>query len=325
MAREYARWRMSMWDDDDYLNLTPAAQHLYGVLANSPGLNLAGFGEWRPSRILPKARGWEMDDLLTAAAELEQARFVLFDPDTEEYLVRGFIRNDEALRNPKNALSVANSYSAAASRELRAAVVTELNRAHADQADFSSWTSAISASRLSGLLTRSDGIAIPYTNPISNRITNRISNTDRSEDGTGIAESSLDISNPVTNPITNHIPHSHNPFPTTNNHEPAPLSRQTRPATGTRLPDGWRPAVGVIAQMRSDHPGVDLKAEFEKFVDHWNSTPGAKGRKSDWDATFRNWIRRSAESQSKSSPNGQPHKLRAIAALIQEEEQGQLL
>ncbi|MCA9101921.1 MAG: hypothetical protein KDA63_12250, partial [Planctomycetales bacterium] len=35
--------------------------------------------------------------------------------------------------------------------------------------------------------------------------------------------------------------------------------------------------------------------EFAKFIDYWKAIPGSKGRKVDWDATFRNWIRRAAE------------------------------
>ena len=66
-------------------------------------------------------------------------------------------------------------------------------------------------------------------------------------------------------------------------------------AAGTRLPDGWRPPDAVIAQMRSDHPNVDLKAEHEKFVDYWAGIPGARGRKCDWAGTWRNWIRRADE------------------------------
>lgn len=69
-------------------------------------------------------------------------------------------------------------------------------------------------------------------------------------------------------------------------------------ATGHRLPDGWMPPQPVVAQMRSDHPHVNLKSEHEKFVDYWRAQPGAKGRKVDWPATWRNWIRRAAEQQT---------------------------
>lgn len=40
-------------------------------------------------------------------------------------------------------------------------------------------------------------------------------------------------------------------------------------------------------------PAVDLERETEKFVDHFTGTGDVK---SDWGATWRNWIRRAAEN-----------------------------
>lgn len=64
---------------------------------------------------------------------------------------------------------------------------------------------------------------------------------------------------------------------------------------GSRLPDAWVPAPDVIAQMRSDHPHIDLKVEHAKFVDYWQGKAGRDARKADWNATWRNWIRRAVE------------------------------
>lgn len=58
--------------------------------------------------------------------------------------------------------------------------------------------------------------------------------------------------------------------------------------------------------MCSDHPNVNIETEFDKFVDYWQSIPGSKGRKLDWNATFRNWIRNAAEKKTPrngSNPN----------------------
>ena len=65
---------------------------------------------------------------------------------------------------------------------------------------------------------------------------------------------------------------------------------------GSRLPEGWEPSLDLVAQMRSEHPHVDLRAEHAKFTDYWRAIPGAKGRKADWPATWRNWIRRASEN-----------------------------
>ena len=91
-------------------------------------------------------------------------------------------------------------------------------------------------------------------------------------------------------------------------------------ARGTRIPDAWMPPESVIAQMRSEHPGVDLRAEHAKFLDYWRAQPGAKGRKADWTATWRNWIRRAAEQQQTASVNGKPKsKVRGLSTLAAEQ------
>ena len=41
--------------------------------------------------------------------------------------------------------------------------------------------------------------------------------------------------------------------------------------------------------------GVDADYEFQKFRDYWVAQPGQKGRKCNWDATLRNWLRKASE------------------------------
>ncbi|KZM70775.1 hypothetical protein [Nocardia terpenica] len=170
MAREFARIRLSIWEDEPYLDLTPAAQHLYYVLTTDPGLSYCGCVDWRPARLRPRARGWTRPQIHAAAAELEAARFVLFDPDTEEALVRSLIRSDELLRNPKLALAVVKAYGALASRTLRAAVVTELKRDRHEHPEYSSWSHSMSAVQLSRLLSLPDLDTVGYTHRITDPV-----------------------------------------------------------------------------------------------------------------------------------------------------------
>lgn len=72
----------------------------------------------------------------------------------------------------------------------------------------------------------------------------------------------------------------------------APTPKQ---AQGHRLPEAWTPDPQVAERMAQEAPHVDLRREHDKFTDYWNSQPGAKGRKTDWNAVWRNWIRRAAE------------------------------
>jgi hypothetical protein len=60
-----------------------------------------------------------------------------------------------------------------------------------------------------------------------------------------------------------------------------------------RLPEDWQPRENDIETMREHFPKLDLKLETHAFRDYWRAVPGSRGKKSDWDATWRNWIRNS--------------------------------
>lgn len=61
---------------------------------------------------------------------------------------------------------------------------------------------------------------------------------------------------------------------------------------GTRLPDDWWPDGTLRAWAREHGRSLDLKTVTETFRDYWVAQSGQKGVKLDWDATYRNWIRR---------------------------------
>jgi hypothetical protein len=68
--------------------------------------------------------------------------------------------------------------------------------------------------------------------------------------------------------------------------KPAKKEPQGSRLTLEELPDEW------YSECRRIQPKADPNKVFEEFRDHWISQPGAKGRKSDWTATWRNWCRR---------------------------------
>lgn len=71
---------------------------------------------------------------------------------------------------------------------------------------------------------------------------------------------------------------------------------------GTRLPDDWQPSAderGFASDL-----GMDPDATASSFRDYWVAVAGAKGRKADWPATWRNWCRRDAERRQPSGALG---------------------
>ncbi|WP_428392506.1 hypothetical protein [Nocardia fluminea] len=81
--------------------------------------------------------------------------------------------------------------------------------------------------------------------------------------------------------------------------ESAPRERAASPAKGNRLPEDWEPSGAAVSKMRAEFPRTDFWQETAKFRDYWAGVPGAKGQKLDWDATWRNWIRRANESPTR--------------------------
>ena len=78
----------------------------------------------------------------------------------------------------------------------------------------------------------------------------------------------------------------------------APPKKSSR---GTRISEGWMPDPKTVEKVKVDLPGLDLASEHEKFVDYFLSVSGSKGVKVDWNATWRNWMRRAKQW----SPAGQ--------------------
>lgn len=71
--------------------------------------------------------------------------------------------------------------------------------------------------------------------------------------------------------------------------------RELRPSNdrGQRWPQAMDvPADWITEAERMGLTRERARVEAERFVDYWISEPGAKGRKVNWRATWRNWIRR---------------------------------
>lgn len=82
-------------------------------------------------------------------------------------------------------------------------------------------------------------------------------------------------------------------------------ARRSPPLTGSRLSEDWHPNSEEIEFAKQS--GVDPDTEAPKFRDYWHSVAGAKGRKQDWTATWRNWCRRAADDLKNRKPNTEHH------------------
>jgi hypothetical protein len=72
--------------------------------------------------------------------------------------------------------------------------------------------------------------------------------------------------------------------------------------TAHLIPEDWSPRPEDWSTMAEHFGWVDLKKQTYAFKDYWTSQPPSKAKKTDWDATWRNWIRRAAEYNKQEPP-----------------------
>ena len=127
--------------------------------------------------------------------------------------------------------------------------------------------------------------------------------------GSKVSDATNDASSQASSDgVTYHL-HNHNHT----SQESKTPSRERPSRQGSRLPENWWPD-DEQWQIGMEHLGNEqrVKAEAEKFRDYWIAKPGKDGRKANWTATWRNWLRRSKEYQPAPDKwlyddNGKPH------------------
>jgi hypothetical protein len=87
------------------------------------------------------------------------------------------------------------------------------------------------------------------------------------------------------------------PTPEASRSETPPVKGRAPRSTATRVPDDFAPTDEMKAWFAAEklHEVIHGKTEHDKFMDYWRALPGVKGRKLDWPATWRNWMRTAAE------------------------------
>jgi uncharacterized protein YdaU (DUF1376 family) len=91
-----------------------------------------------------------------------------------------------------------------------------------------------------------------------------------------------------------------NQEPITTNHKP--IERTHR---GSRLPTELEIPNDYITFCQQERQDLDPHKVWEQFKDYWSAQPGQKGVKTDWAATWRNWVRRQDAPKSNMSKTGQ--------------------
>lgn len=128
MAHDFAPLLRSIWSDDDWRALSMDAQHVYLLLLSHPDRNSAGVLSLTKRKWLRLASDLSMPRLSGALDELDDASFVVVDEETEEVLVRAFIRRATVYKHIRMMANALRECSEVESNRLRSALGQELAR-----------------------------------------------------------------------------------------------------------------------------------------------------------------------------------------------------
>ena len=182
MARDHARIRLDIWADEDWRDLPSIAQWLYMHLLSSPSLSFCGVTDWRPARIAALAAELKGDDVEYAANWLEEGEFIVVDRDTEEVLIRSWVKHDGLVASPNMTKAMAKAHATIGSGVLRAVVVDQLERLKIARPELHGWKHLGDVLRKRSL-TVSEAFKILPPNPSTNPSPNPSGNPSRRRSG----------------------------------------------------------------------------------------------------------------------------------------------
>lgn len=70
----------------------------------------------------------------------------------------------------------------------------------------------------------------------------------------------------------------------------------------THLSQDWVPTDKDILFIASERPDLNARVTADDFRDYWTNVEGVKGRKLDWAATWRRWVRNARAGPNKQTP-----------------------
>lgn len=127
MARNYGRIATSMWRDSDFLGLGSDARFVYAMLVTQANISACGVLELTERRWARNV-GLHRDRLDDALGELTARAYIVIDRETEEVLIRTFVKWDGGANNELRRKAIADAAEAVASESLRAVIAVELDR-----------------------------------------------------------------------------------------------------------------------------------------------------------------------------------------------------
>ena len=277
---EYGKIFKRAWGDADFKALTCQQQLLYLKLVSQTDISLTNVLTLATIRWAGQTAGVTDKDIARTLAELEAARFIVCDRETQEVLVRSYVRNDLGWRSSKTMKAVKAAVGRILSPRLRGVVSAELLKVDTSGlSDRKAETYELSPreyidSVIRDLVDENPPVDTPCDTPCDTPSDTPCDTPcDTPSDG-------VSRSGPLTLALANANANANAP------------ARERTTTRAHQLPDDWQPKPETVAAMSAAMPGVDFRLEHAKFRDHYKSNSKAM---KDWDATWRNWMRRVKE------------------------------
>jgi hypothetical protein len=286
MARTHARILVTIWGDPDFRALSIEAQRMYLLLLSQGSLNNAGVLPLTAKRWAAGCADTTTGHIEKALHELDVARFVAADDDTEEVLIRSFIRNDGIVKQPQMMKSALREALTVESPRLRSVLAAELRKLRREDAAFTAEQidpgfdpdpdpGDRSPIQAQGSLL--EGFDQPSSTPPAGSA----KAAELRRGGEGVGES---LSVRTT-------------------------SVKSAAKRGARISESFSVTQDMVVWARRECPDVDGKFETDQFIDYWMAKAGAQAVKLDWVRTWQTWMRRQQRDYVERGP-----RLRSVPA-----------
>jgi hypothetical protein len=297
MARDYAKTYLAIWQDPEWRALPWPAQHVYKMFWEHPSLSYCGVADWRPSKMLGWGAGWDRDMFMAFIDCLRARHFLVVDEETEEVLIRSWIRFDGVIRQPRLAVSLTKAFAELGSNTLRGVIADELVKLHDREPEAEGWRKPpvlalldlprVSAKTLptpddpfgSGFVIGLGSVSPSVSDAFGGNVTSRLGS----------------VSDPPTT-ATATAPNNSTQS-STNSEGRAGRKRPAKP-----LSDGWQPSDKHEAHCREHR--IDLGAAVAKFRAHAEANDR---RQANWNAAFTQWLLNEKTGQTTAATPERPH------------------
>ena len=321
----HARFLCRMWDDRDWIALSPRGQWFFMLLYSQAALNRAGVTALTSKRWKRLASGPSVEQQIELAMkELEGATFIVVDHDTEELLVRSYMRNDGIAKQPNMLKLACRQAREVMSPRLRAALEVELRRLDPPPGQSVAATSAAAV-----LAATIEALGKGSGNPSPNPSGKGSNNGARVEPPRPAETSTVEpLTEPFQEPFIEPrgVGEGETSVPKGSTSRGGSVRKPRSQANrGTRIPDGFAVSAEMAQWAREKVPAVDVARATDVFIDYWQDRTGKDATKLNWLGTWRNWMRREQDrieqrrpSAGGPQPNATDQRVAALLAPIQQ-------